>query len=247
MKRFFPLAALAAASLGLAACKPAQPAADPEFGAKVRAYLLENPEVIQEAVTQLRLKEAAKAAAPTLARYRKQLENDPRDLVINPRGSVTVVEFFDYRCGYCKVVAPEVAKLIRENPDVRFVFKEFPIFGEVSQSAARVALTPQAKAKGLPLHQALMADKSLSEASLDQHLRDAGLDPATVRQAARDPAIDQQLQDVRALAGGLGLTGTPAFIIGDYVIPGADMDSVRAALARIRNEGMKRPPAAAPT
>jgi protein-disulfide isomerase len=240
MKRLAPLAALAAASLALAACQP-QRTPDAEFGAKVRAYLLEHPEVIQEAVTQLRLKEAAKEAAPTLARYRKQLENDPRDFVVNPKGEFTVVEFFDYRCGYCKVVAPEMLKLIRENPDVRFVFKEFPIFGEVSESAARVALTPQGKAKGLQLYQALMADRGLSEASLDQHLRDAGLDPAEVRRAAQDPAIEAQLQEVRVLAGGLGLTGTPAFIVGDYMIPGADIDSVRAAISRVRSEAMKRP------
>jgi len=238
MNRFAPLASLAAATLALAGCQKAE---DAEFGAKVRAYLLEHPEVIQEAVMQLRLKEAAAEAAPTLARFRKQLEEDPRDLVINPKGEFTVVEFFDYRCGYCKVVAPEMLKLIRENPDVRFVFKEFPIFGEVSESAARVALTPQGKAKGLQLYQALMADKGLSEASLDQHLKDAGLDPAAVRRAARDPAIDAQLQEVRLLASGIGLTGTPAFIVGDYVIPGADIDSVRAALARVKSQAMKRP------
>src|SRR5687768_3884100 len=147
MKPFLPLVALLAGSLALSACnKPAE--ADPAFGAKVRAYLLEHPEVIEEAVVKLRQKqmlEQAKASASTVSKYRQQLERDPRDVVINPNGEFTVVEFFDYRCGYCKVVAPEVVKLIQENPDVRFVFKEFPIFGEVSDSAAKLALTPQGK------------------------------------------------------------------------------------------------------
>lgn len=243
MKPFLPLAALLAGSLALSACnKPAE--ADPAFGAKVRAYLLEHPEVIEEAVVKLRQKqtlEQAKTSAATLAKYRQQLERDPRDLVINPNGEFTVVEFFDYRCGYCKVVAPEVVKLIQENPDVRFVFKEFPIFGEVSDSAAKLALTPQGKQKGVELYKAWMADKGLDEAALDRHLAEAGLDPAAVRKAAADPAIAQQIHDIRLLAGALGLQGTPAFVVGDYVIPGADIGSVRAALAKVKAAAMKRP------
>jgi protein-disulfide isomerase len=243
MKPFLSLAVVLAGSLALSACnKPAE--ADPAFGAKVRAYLLEHPEVIEEAVVKLRQKqtlEQAKASASTLSKYRQQLERDPRDLVINPNGEFTVVEFFDYRCGYCKVVAPEVVKLIQENPDVRFVFKEFPIFGEVSDSAAKLALTPQGKAKGVELYKAWMADKGLDEAALDRHLADAGLDPAAVRKAANDPAIAAQIHDIRLLAGALGLQGTPAFVVGDYVIPGADIGSVRAALAKVKSGAMKRP------
>lgn len=249
MKPIVPLAAALAAALALAACnKP--PENDPAFGAKVRAYLLEHPEVIEEAVVKLRQKqslEQAKASASSLAKYRQQLERDPRDLVINPNGEFTVVEFFDYRCGYCKVVAPEVVKLIQENPDVRFVFKEMPIFGEVSDSAARLALTPQAKAKGLQLHKAWMADKGLDEAALDRHLTEAGLDPKAVRKASMDPAIAAQIHDVRLLAGALGLQGTPAFVVGDYLIPGADINAVRAALAQVKSAALKRPAAASPT
>jgi len=243
MKPFLPLAAALAASLALSGCnKPAQ--TDPAFGAKVRAYLLEHPEVIEEAVVKLRQKqmlEQAKAQAGTVAKYRQQLERDPRDLVINPDGEFTVVEFFDYRCGYCKVVAPEVVKLIQENPDVRFVFKEFPIFGEVSDTAAKMALTPQGKTKGVELYKAWMADKGLDEAALDRHLAEVGLDPAAVRKASADPAIAQQIHDIRLLAGALGLQGTPAFVVGDYVIPGADIGSVRAALAKVKAGAMKRP------
>lgn len=246
MKSIVLLAASFAASLTLSACnKPAE--ADPAFGAKVRAYLLEHPEVIEEAVVKLRQKqtlEQAKAQAANVSKYRERLERDPRDLVINPNGEFTIVEFFDYRCGYCKVVAPEVMKLIQENPDVRFVFKEFPIFGEVSDSAARLALTPQAKQKGVQLHNAWMADKGLDEAALNRHLAEAGLDPAAVRKAAADPAIAAQINDVRLLAGALGLQGTPAFIVGDYVIPGADIGSVKAALAKVKAEALKRPDSA---
>lgn len=233
------------AAILLAGCQQQTP--DAAFGAKVRAYLLEHPEVIEEAVGKLqqtRMLEQAKTRASEIERYRNQLERDPRDFVLNPNGAVTLVQFFDYRCGYCKVVAPEIVKLAQENPDVRVVFKEFPIFGAVSDSAARIALTPQVKAKGVDIHQAMMADRGLDEAGLDGHLRRAGLDPAVVRRAADSPGIAAHIQETRLLARALGLEGTPAFIVGEYLIPGADMDAVRAALARVRTQGLKRPPAA---
>ena len=244
MNRLVPLALALVATVALASCDKKPAAADPAFGAKVRAYLLEHPEVIEEAVQKLRqnqMLEAAKASAPTVSKFRQQLEQDPRDFVINPKGEFTVVEFFDYRCGYCKVVAPEVVKLIAENPDVRFVFKEFPIFGEVSDTAARIALTPQGKAKGLELYKAMMADRALDEAAIDRHLIGVGLSPAEVRKAAADPTIDAQIQEIRALARGLGLQGTPAFVIGDYLVPGADIGAVRAALAKVKSGAMTRP------
>jgi protein-disulfide isomerase len=235
-----PFAAALIAGLALSACQPK--AADPAFGAQVRAYLLEHPEVIEEAVQKLRAKqmlEQARANAADVARFRQQLEADPRDLVVNPKGRYTVVEFFDYRCGYCKLVTPEVVKLIAENPDVRFVFKEFPIFGEVSDTAARMALTPQVKAKGYQLYKAWMADRGLDEAALDRHLTEAGLDPAEIRRAAASPEIASQLQDVRVLAKGLGLQGTPAFVVGDYLVPSAEIDIVRAALAKVKGGALK--------
>jgi protein-disulfide isomerase len=239
------VALLLAAAVVLAGCQ--QQAPDAAFGAKVRAYLLEHPEVIEEAVGKLqqtRMLEQARARASDIERYRDQLERDPRDFVVNPNGAFTLVQFFDYRCGYCKVVAPEILKLARENPDVRVVFKEFPIFGAASDSAARIALTPQVKAKGVDLHQAMMADRGLDEAALDAHLRRVGLDPAAVRRAANSPGISAQIQETRLLAQALGLEGTPAFIVGDYLIPGADMNAVRSALARVRAGGLKKPPSA---
>ncbi|MFN9927306.1 MAG: DsbA family protein [Phenylobacterium sp.] len=239
------VALLLAAAVVLAGCQ--QQAPDAAFGAKVRAYLLEHPEVIEEAVGKLqqtRMLEQARARASDIERYRDQLERDPRDFVVNPNGAFTLVQFFDYRCGYCKVVAPEILKLARENPDVRVVFKEFPIFGAASDSAARIALTPQVKAKGVDLHQAMMADRGLDEAALDAHLRRVGLDPAAVRRAANSPGISAQIQETRLLAQALGLEGTPAFIVGDYLIPGADMNAVRSALARGRAGGLTKPPSA---
>jgi protein-disulfide isomerase len=230
-----------ALALSLAGCQKADDAA---FGKRVHAYLLEHPEVIREAVQKLNEKEqlaAAKASSAAVGKYRAQLERDPRDFVANPNGKITVVEFFDYRCGYCKVAAPEVVKLIQDNPDVRFVFKELPIFGEVSDTAARIALTAPAKAKGLDLYSRWMEDKGLDEAGLDRHLREVGLDPAATRQAAQNPAITRHIADTRTLAQALKIEGTPAFIVGDVLIPGADMNALRVAITQAKAGDLKRP------
>jgi protein-disulfide isomerase len=218
------------AALTLSGCQKSDDAA---FGKRVHAYLMEHPEVIREAADKLRDKEQAalaKASTDALAKYRDKLERDPRDFVANPNGSVTVVEFFDYRCGYCKLAAPQITQLIKDNPDVRFVFKEFTIFGDLSDTAAKLALTPQVKAKGLDVYQGWMGEKALSNASIDSHLQAANIDPAAARKAAADPAIERQLLDTRALASALHLEGTPAFVVGDTLIPGADMAALRAAI-----------------
>ena len=230
----------AAAALALAGCQKAD---DAVFGQRVRAYLMAHPEVIREAVQKLQENEqaaAAKASTDALKKYRSQVERDPRDIVIHPDGKVTVTEFFDYRCGYCKLAAPEVLKLIDQNPDIRFVFKQFPIFGEVSDTAAKVALTPQGKAKAYDLYRSWMSEKALDDQLLDRDLTAAGIDPAQARKAAEDPAIERQILDTRALATSLKIEGTPAFIVGDTLIPGADVPALKAAINIAREGGLRK-------
>lgn len=227
-----------AAALALSGCAKAQ--SDDAFGERVRAYLLENPEVIQEAVERLQVKQQASARATALAaieKHRQALERDPRDFVANPNGRITVVEFFDYNCGYCKVIAPEVTKLIAENPDVRFVFKEFPIFGAASNTAAEVALSAPVKPRTLEFYKAAMQTKPLDEAAIDRLLRGMGIDPVVARRSGDSAAVQQQIRDVKALAGELGLEGTPAFIVGDTLIPGADLDALKAAINLAKGGG----------
>ena len=229
-----------AATVSLTACQKAD---DAVFGQKVHAYLMAHPEVIREAADKLAENErlaAVKASTDAIGKYRGQLERDPRDFVANPNGKVTVVEFFDYRCGYCKLAAPEVVKLIQQNPDVRFVFKEFPIFGEVSDTAAKVALTPQGKAKAYDLYKSWMGEKALDDSLLDKDLQAAGIDPAAARKAAESPAIEQQILDTRALATNLKIEGTPAFVVGDTLIPGADIPALRAAITVAKDGGLRK-------
>ncbi|WP_304168838.1 DsbA family protein [Phenylobacterium aquaticum] len=242
MKTPFRVAAVAlCALLALTGC---QKSADAAFGEKVRGYLLAHPEVIEEAIVALNAKkqaDAANLAKASLTTQKKALEADPRDFVANPGGQITVVEFFDYRCGYCKLSAPEVVKIIQQNPDVRFVFKEFPIFGAESDLAAKIALTSAGKAKGVQLYQAWMAEKALDDAAIDRHLAALGIDPTAAKAAGESPAIAKQLADTRDLAKALNIEGTPAFIVGDRMIPGADLPALRAAIteakAAIRRAG----------
>jgi len=238
MKFALPAAALAAA-VALSGCQKTD---DAVFGQRVHAYLMAHPEVIREAAQKLQENEqlaAAKASTDAIKKYRSELERDPRDVVLNPNGKVTVVEFFDYRCGYCKLAAPEVVKLVEQNPDIRFVFKQFPIFGEVSDTAAKIALTPAGKAKALDLYKSWMTEKALDDATLDRDLTLAGVDPAQIRKAAADPAIARQILDTRALATALKIEGTPAFVVGDTLIPGADLAALRTAIKIAKDGGLK--------
>jgi protein-disulfide isomerase len=237
----FPALLTLSAAVSLSSCQKAD---DEAFGQRVRAYLLEHPEVLQEVSVKYQEKQQAEliqAASQAIGKYRAQLERDPRDLVLNPQGKITVVEFFDYNCGYCKVVAPDVVRLVKENPDVRFVFKEFAFQTEDSVQAARLALTPMGKAKGLELYERLMAQKPLNAATIDRTLISMGIDPAAAKRAAADPAIERQILDVHALAKALSIEGTPSFVIGDRLIPGADVQALRAAITQAKARDLKRP------
>jgi len=241
MPKFSKALALAGAcaALALGGCQKVE---DKAFGERVRAYLLAHPEVIEEAVQKLQEKrqaEAAKAAQANLAKFRKQLESDARDYVANPGGSITVVEFFDYRCGYCKLAAPEVVKLIAENPDVRFVFKEFPIFGGESDLAAQLVLSPAAKPRSLEIYKRFMAEKSLDEAAMDRILVELGVDPAAAKAGGSTREVKAQIEDVRGLAQALGIEGTPAFVVGDSLISGADIAALKRAIAEAKAARIK--------
>lgn len=224
-----------AAAISLSAAGAACSQADPGFDGKVRAYLLRNPEVLEEALTSLEAKRQTQQralAGQAIVKEQAALLNDARDPSVGPKNAkVTVVEFSDYRCSYCKLAAPEVVALIRANPDVRFVFKEFPIFGGVSQYAAKAALVAAKEGKYLPVHQAMMAEKNLDEAAVDRILAANGLNAATVRAETSKPEYARYVADKEALAQRLGIEGTPAFIIGQTLVPGADMQAVKAAIA----------------
>jgi protein-disulfide isomerase len=231
---------LAIASLTLAGCDQAKP--DKAFGEKVRAYLLEHPEVLMEASQKLQEKQAAQQAASSqkaIGQYRQAIERDPRDIVINPAGSITVTEFFDYRCGYCRHAAPEIVELVQKNPDIRLVLKDFVIFGRDSEAAARLALGAKDQGKSLELYKGLMAENALDAAGALRIAKSVGIDLDKAKPIGESQAVTQHLADTDALAKTLALSGTPAFIVGDTLVPGADINALRLAIEQTRAAGAK--------
>lgn len=237
------LALAMAAALMAAGCK--ESASDKAFGQRVRAYLLEHPEVLQEVSEALEKKqydlaraeqaksvEKIKAAIP---KYRAALERDPMDYVANPNGKVTVTQFFDFRCGHCKNIAPEVIRLIAQNPDVRFVFKDYPIFGGESDHSAALALAAKGDNKYLSLYQAFILAQDLGSDDLQRLVSEEGLDYAALAKRAQEPAITKHLLATRKLAKDLGIEGTPHFIVGDEVIVGENLPALQAAIIKAKN------------
>jgi protein-disulfide isomerase len=208
----------------------------------VRAYLLSHPEVLQEVSQRLDAKLAAdqvsdqRRAEALLPSLRPAIERDPRDFVANPNGRITVTEFYDYRCPHCANAAPKVLSLIHDNPDVRFVFKEMPIFGPTSEHAARAALAVRKDGgDSLGLYQAFMSARPLQDEVIDRTAREKGARPQDLSPTAAAP-LNAQLADTTALFTRLSLGGTPAFIVGDKIILGEDMAAVNAAVQKLRSK-----------
>jgi len=194
----------------------------------VRDYLKRNPEVLLDSIQALRQKEEAQArqaVAQNLKALKKDLEDNPGSPVGgNPTGDVTIVEFFDYRCPYCKKVFPSVQELLNEDRNVRYVFKEFPILGPVSVAASEAAVAGwyQDNSKYMTLHARLMNDKgSLSKDEVLLYAGTAGYDVDKIEKAMKSPEVQAELRKNARMAQALNITGTPAFIIGGQIIPGA--------------------------
>ncbi len=211
-----------------------------EFGAKVRAYLLAHPEVIVEAIQLLQAREQAAEAEnvkQTITARAEEIFRDPASPVGgNPSGDATLVEFFDYNCPYCRSVAPVVAELRRADPSLRVVYKEFPILGPASEVAARAALAAHRQGKYEAFHDALMQTKDkVTEDMVFEVAAASGLDMAQLKQDMADPAITKAIDSTRELAAALGINGTPGFIVGDQLIPGAvDRAALEGLIAETR-------------
>lgn len=237
MRRITIAGMITAAVLGVVAVSAAwcaettkSPLSDEAFGRKVRAYLLAHPEVIAEAINNLKAKqevEAANQAKKAIADNKALLERAPGDPTLGT-GPVTVVEFFDYRCAYCKAAAPRIPDMVIQNKSIRLVFKEFPILTEVSEHAARAALAAELQGKYLPVHLGFMAEKALDDAAIDRILKDKGVDVDRAHADMKSAAITKKLDDNKALARSIGVDGTPGFIVGDKMIGGFLEDEILA-------------------
>ena len=187
--------------------------------------ILENPEIVMEAVAIIQAREAeaqAAASAETLTSERDLLENDPNAPVGgNPDGDVVLVEFFDYNCPYCRRAGAEVQALIDADPDLKVVYREWPILGDGSVVASRAALAARAQGKYIEMHHALMAlDGRVNEQIVMQTAAEVGLDLDKLRADMQLPAIDQHIQTTMELSRKLGFNGTPSFVVGEQTVPG---------------------------
>ncbi len=198
------------------------------LGAEIRRYILDNPEILIEAMRILderRRLEDEDRRQQVMSRLGDEIRNDGYSYVGgNPDGDITVVEFSDYRCGYCKRAHPHVKSLLRTDPNIRFVIKEFPILGPDSVLAAKAALAALELDDGdryPAFNDALMTQGGpLNKPAILRIAKRVGLDADDLEEAMNDPEIQQRIDQTHALAQQLGVSGTPAFIIGDQIVPG---------------------------
>ena len=187
-------------------------------GGATRDYLLAHPEVLPEAIDELQRREQVTRIEP----IRGQLETPfPGAVLGNPRGTVTLVEFSDYACTYCRQSVADVAALIAANPDLRVIIREFPILSPESLDAARMALAAAQQGKFARFHEAMYRLGPPSAETIEAAAREAGVDLAAARSAIERGAFDPHLQVNAALAQQLGLTGTPGWVAGNQALTGA--------------------------
>ena len=192
----------------------------------IHDYLTKNPDLMLDVLqaAQDKLKgESREKAAVALVEHKRELLEDPETPVGgNPKGDVSLVEFFDYRCPYCKQVVPALEALLAKDKQLRLVYKEFPVLGPDSVHAARAALASRKQGKYEPMHRALMAVKGqIDEAAVMKIAGSVGLDVERLKADMAAPEIDRALKTNIKLAEALDIRGTPGFVIGDEIVPGA--------------------------
>jgi protein-disulfide isomerase len=211
-----------------------------EIETVVREYLRAHPEVVLEALQEMERREQERQRVQRVEAVRAhlvQLTQDPGSPVGgNPQGRVTIVEFFDYQCGYCKRQVGELKKLLQADADVRLVYKDLPILGPPSVFAARAALAARKQGKHEALHEALMAvSEPLTEEIVLKTATQSGLDIARLEKDMADPSVSEALDRNFRLQRALNIEGTPALIVGTEFIPGAaTVETLKALVTRAR-------------
>lgn len=215
------------------------------INAQIRTYILENPEIIVEAMQVLEQREQsaqANADRDLVAALREPLENDGYSLITgNPDGDVTVIEFLDYRCGYCKQAHDGVKALIASDPNIKFIVKEFPILGPESTFASRAAMASleQGADAYLSFNDAMMRHRGdLDQPTVMRLAGEAGVDQAKLAEDIQNPQIAANIRETYGLARRLDISGTPAFIIGDTIVRGfLPYDSLKEIVEDERRQG----------
>lgn len=230
-----------------AAEAPLSSAQRKEIEGLIKEYLVKNPEILVVMQNALEAKEYERQAARTAAVIKKNAQEVFRPatspIVGNSKGDVTVLEFFDYNCGYCKRALGDVARLIDKDKQVKFILKELPILSKGSEEAARVALAAKMQGKYWEFHRAMLESTGqANEASALRTAEKVGVDMAKLKKDMASPAVQKEIEDTQALAKKLGVNGTPYFLIADRIIPGAPdnlLERMTKLVAEVRKEGCK--------
>ena len=215
--------AAASAPSGSSAFTPAQ---RKELEGIIKDILLNNPELLMEAQTALEAKmekiQNERMAVAIKDNSAEIFRPAASPIVGNSNGDVTVIEFFDYNCGYCKKAFPDVAQLIDKDRKVKLIPKEFPILAKGSEEASRVALAAKLQGKYWEFHRAMLESQGqANEASALKIAEKLGLDMARLKKDMASSEVKKEIEDTRKLAAKLGIQGTPHFLVGDRIIPGA--------------------------
>lgn len=240
-----------AAAVLLTGCQPSGASAQlsqterDEVRQIVRDYILENPEIIEEALVELQRRARARemqAAYDAVEAQSEAIYNDPRDPRLGPDDAeVTIVEFMDYKCSYCRVAASWVNEVRETHGDrVQFIFKEYPILGPDSEQAARAAIAAlrQGEEVYAAFHNAMITSSGpLPDERINQLARVSGVDVERMREDMQDPAIMEHINQVRSLGAVLGVSGTPFFIVDGTIVPGANEMALEEALNAALSEG----------
>lgn len=216
----------------------------------IESYLMANPSILQRVSEALQAEVTAKRKEETrtqLAELKSAIYEEPGHIVLgNPNGDVTLVEMFDYNCGYCRQALPDLATLLDEDPNLRVILKEFPILSQGSVEAARVAVqVSEAKVDYWTFHQTLFTSPGkVDKAVALKAASDLGLNPITLELNMNNPEVAEVIEKSYRIADQLKITGTPTYIIGDEIIPGAvGIDQLRSRIANMRACGSTDCPA----
>jgi len=209
----------------------------------IREYLLKNPQALKEAIINLQAyeqKEQQKAAAQALSDNSESLYRSPYSFVAgNPDGDVTLIEFFDYNCGFCRRSMDDLMTLIKTDSNLKVIFKEFPILSEGSVFAARAALASMKQGRYMEFHMAMMQIRgSADKNNVLEIAEEVGLDVAKLTEEMKQPYINEEISDAQNTASAIGVNGTPAYVVGDRVISGAvGLAELRRQIAEVRKTG----------
>ncbi len=244
--RFLSAALLGAAGIAFASL-PATALDRPEVEKIIKEYLIQNPEVLRDAMIELQKREAAAEAtarAQAVKANQKLIYESPRGVVVgNPKGDVTIVEFFDYNCGYCKRALDDMMTIMKDDPKIKFVLKEFPVLGEGSVEAAKVAIAVRMQDKDgkkyESFHRLLLGQRGeANRAKALAAAKEAGVDMAVLDRDMKTEEIDATLMESGVLADALGISGTPSYVIGGEVVPGAvGAEALKKRIAAVRKCG----------